>query len=223
MVGGAKAVRAGQDAGGERGVGGGARDGEERAAAVRAQIMAAMLEVCGERGYRAVAVREVIERYGGYRSQFYGHFASKADCYAAAYEAEAERLYGALAAAEGSWRERLRRALEGLGRFACEHPALARGLLVEVQVARGRALEVHQEVFERLTRAIDGARREKGSRHSPPPVTAAFMVGAIEGSVTSALVRGEPESFAAAVPEMVEMIASTYFGEARGERRPSAA
>ncbi len=219
-----RAGRAGSERGGpERGRG---RSGDETAASVRARIMTAMLEACGEKGYRAVAVRDVIERYGGYRSQFYGHFASKADCYAAAYETEAERLYEALAAqaaGEGSWRERLERVLAGLGRFACERPALARGLLVEVQVARGRALEMHREVFERLTRAMDSARRETRSRHSPPPMTALFMVSAIESSVTSALLRSEPQSFAAAVPELAEIVASAYCGEEAGERRSSAA
>ena len=186
---------------------------------LRGRIMEAMLGACGELGYRKVAVRDVLERYGGYRVQFYRLFAGKQDCYAAAYEAEAGRLGAALlgaAAAEPGWREGLRAALGELASYACERPLVARGLLVEVHVAGGPALVRREEMFERLTRAIDSARRETGSRHSPPPLTAPFMVSAIEAAVCEALEKGEPQRFAAAVPELAQMVVVQYFGEEAG-------
>lgn len=193
----------------------------ERSSGLREEIMAAMLEACGELGYRKVSVRAVLERYGGHRVQFYSEFASKAECYEAAYAAEAERLCAALlgaAAAAPDWRAGLRAALGELGRYAGERPAAARGILVEVHVAGGPALAKREELSERLTRAIDSARRETGSRHSPPPMTAAFMVRAIEAAVCAALEAGEPQRFTAAVPELAGMVAAAYFGEeAAGE------
>lgn len=183
---------------------------------LRERIMEATLEVCGERGYRDATVQDVIDRYGGYRHQFYRHFASKDECYIAAYEFEVERRYGALqalAVAAPSWRRGLVAMLYGLADFLCERPALARGLLVEVHVAGGPALLKRLEVFERLTRAVDSARHETESRHSPPPVTATFMVGAIEAAVTSSLSRLTPQDFAAAVPELAHMILAAYFGD----------
>lgn len=183
---------------------------------LKERIMQAAIEACGERGYREATVQDVIDRYGGHRQQFYKHFAGKAECYAAAYEFEVERLYAALqarAAAEASWHRGLAALLTGLGEFVRERPSFARGLLVEVHVAGGAALLKRLEVFERLTRAVDSARHETGSRHSPPPVTATFMVGAIEAAVTSALTRAEPEDFAAAVPELAHMVLAAYFGD----------
>lgn len=183
---------------------------------LRERIMEAVLESCGERGYRDATVQDAIDRYDGHRQQFYRHFASKAECYAAAYELEVERLYGALrdrAGAEPSWRRGLLAVLRGLADFLCERPAFARGLLVEVHVAGGPALLKRLEVFERLTRAVDSARHETESRHSPPPVTATFMVGAIEAAVTSALTRARPRDFADAVPELAQMVIAAYFGD----------
>jgi AcrR family transcriptional regulator len=183
---------------------------------IHERIMEAVLSVSGELGYRNVAVRHLLERYGGYRLQFYRHFESKADCYAAAYEVEIERLYAGLMDAAGpaeSWRGGLRAALDYLAGFIEERPALARGLLIEVYVAGGPALAKREEVFERLSSALDRARHETKSRHSPPPVTAAFMVGAIEQSVALALTKGEPESFVLAVPELTRMISVAYFGD----------
>jgi len=195
-----------------------AREGE--ITQLRERIMEAMLEACGERGYRSASVQDVIDRYGGHRQQFYAHFASKAECYAAAYELEIDRRYATLAEVAGSaasWRVGLRATLRELARFVCERPLLASGLLVEVHVAGGPALLKRMEVFERLTRAIDGARRETGSRHSPPPVTATFMVGTIEAAVVSSLTKGVPESFAAAVPELGRIVVAAYFGDDAAE------
>lgn len=185
-------------------------------AQLRERIMDATLEACGEHGYRDATVQNAIDRYGGHRQQFYAHFASKAACYAAAYEFEVERLYAVLrdlALAEPSWRRGLVAVLTGLADFLCERPTFARGLLVEVHVAGGSALLKRLEVFERLTRAVDSARHETESRHSPPPVTATFMVGAIEAAVTSALTRAAPRDFADAVPELAHMIIAAYFGD----------
>lgn len=189
---------------------------EREEAELRERIGAAMLEACGELGYREVAVRDVIERYGGYRLQFYRLFANKAECYALSYAAEAARLCAALlrtASEQADWRAALRAALAELARYATHDPAAARGLLVEVHVAGGNALEKKREMSERLTRAIDSARRETESRHSPPPMTASFMISAIEASVCEALEQGEPRRFAAAVPELAQMVVAAYFGE----------
>ena len=122
-----------------------ARIREGRAAqdsALRDRVMEAVLEACGERGFRAATVQDAIDRYGGNRVQFYRLFAGKADAYeaahAAALDALCERLLGAARAAEG-WRPGLRAALAELGGFLVERPAPAKGLLVEVHIAGGRS------------------------------------------------------------------------------------
>src|SRR5689334_9384394 len=65
---------------------------DRKADEIRQRILEAMLETCGEKGYRRVAVQDVIDRQGGNRVQFYRHFSSKADCYAAAHGEEIDRL-----------------------------------------------------------------------------------------------------------------------------------
>jgi AcrR family transcriptional regulator len=131
-----------------------------------------MLAVCGEKGYRRVAVQDVIDRYGGNRVQFYRQFASKADCYAAAYEHEAGRLVERIFAAsraEPVWRLGLRAGLAELACFAAADPSLARGLLVEVHVAGGPALKRRTEGL----RAFRARHRRGARRRRPRPLTAA--------------------------------------------------
>jgi AcrR family transcriptional regulator len=182
---------------------------------LREEIMAATLAASGELGLRRLTVQAVTERYGGYRLQFYQHFASLRECYEEAHAVHLakleSRLLAASAAAEG-WRPGLRAALEELARFVGEDPALARGLLVEVHVAAGASIAQRQEVLERLSRAIDSARREtSGSRHSPPPLTAPFMVSAIEAAVVRALMKGRTEELETALRELEFLVSSAYF------------
>ncbi|HSS33308.1 MAG TPA: TetR/AcrR family transcriptional regulator [Solirubrobacterales bacterium] len=190
---------------------------EIAAAQVREQILEAVLRACGELGYQRTTVEDVYQRYGGYRLEFYNHFANRAECYAIAYEREIERLWRRLmraCEAAGDWRDGLRAALAELAAFVEEDGPLAAGLLVEAHIAPAPIRAKRTEVFERLTRAIDSARREtSASRHSPPPITAAFILSAIEESVVSALARGVPQDFGASVPSLAWLGAYLYFGE----------
>jgi AcrR family transcriptional regulator len=184
--------------------------------------MRAMLEACGERGYRGVSVQSVIDRYGGNRHQFYAHFPNKAQCYAAAYEYETDRRYRALmeaARAEPTWARALSTALQQLADLLASEPALARGLLVEVHVAGGSALRRRSQLVTNLTSAIDSARKHAPLRHSPPPMTASFMLGAIESFVTTALLRDAPGEFADGLPQLAEMVLTAYFGPDEAARQ----
>jgi len=178
---------------------------------VRAAIMDSMLLCCGEAGYRRVAVEHVYRRFGGYRSQFYRYFANKAECFEAAYAEEAERLYEELLSHRGE-PDGLDRALAGLGRYVSDEPARAKAIFIEVHVAGGGALAKRRETLERLARALDGACRHVGYSHAPPPMTAEFMISAIDQAVSSALLRGRPGEFADAVPELAMLISNAYRG-----------
>lgn len=189
------------------------REGQE--SRQRARIMEAMLEACGEHGYRKASVRNAIDGCGGNRYQFYAHFSSKADCYAAAYETEVERRCAALMEAareEDSWAEGLVTGLRAFAELLEARPALARGLLVEVHVAGGRALKKRCEVVERLAHALDHAREVPGAREDVPSMTATFMIGAVEAFITSVLQREAPHEFGEGLRELAEMILTAYFG-----------
>lgn len=173
--------------------------------------MKATLRVVGERGFQNANVRLVLKHYGGNRAQFYKHFRSIADCYEQAYAAEAERLCEILLAAgrePDSWQAGMEVALCKLAGFVGEQPALARGLLIEVHTAGEPSLRVRREVFERLSRAIDSARRETKSRHSPPPLTAIFIVHMIDAAVVDSLLRESAEQFS---PSDITELAATYY------------
>lgn len=182
----------------------------------RPRLLEAMLVVSGERGYEQVAVSDVIERAKGSRGTFYRYFTDKEDCFAQGYEQAGEWLYRRLsgvARRQPGWREGLRIGLAELLEFCASQPAIAKALFVEVHAAGGRALAEHDRLVERLSRAIDFARREPDSRHSPPPITAAFMVGAIETLVRAKLMDDDAERAPELLPGILYFVVMQYFGE----------
>jgi AcrR family transcriptional regulator len=182
----------------------------------RERLLEAVLLVSGERGYEQISVQDVIERASASRATFYKHFEDKEDCFAKAYHDAADWLYRRLIGAakrQPSWREGLRAGMSELLEFCANQPALARALLVEAHAAGGAALAEHDLLMERLSRAIDGARREIPSRQAPPPVTATFMVGAIETLVRAKLMSDEPETAPEMLPGLLHFVVMQYFGE----------
>jgi AcrR family transcriptional regulator len=172
------------------------------------------LELSGALGYRQMTVEALLAASGSNRERFYAAYTDKADCYGAGYAAAIEelaaRLLGACEKTE-SWPAGMRGALVELAGFLEAEPQLAKGLLAEVRVAGGAAPAKRKEVFERLSRAVDRARRETDpSRHSPPPVTSDFILSAIEATALKSLAGGE--RFAGQLPGLLLLAIGPYFG-----------
>lgn len=175
-----------------------------------------MLLTVGARGYEEATVQEVAERSGITRDQFHRCFGSKDECFAQAYEEAADRLCEDLLETGRraiGWRLGLRVALAVLLRTVAEQPLLAKALLIEVRAARGRAWAKHQQVVERLTEAIDSARAEPGATSSASPMTAGFMVGAIEESIALEIGSGRAAEVERLLPDLAHLVVLNYFGE----------
>lgn len=193
---------------------------------VRAEIMEAMLVACGELGYREVAIKDVLERYGGHRVQFWQNFASKEDCFALAYATRADRLVAELleaAAAAGGWRRGMRAALASLFRFVDANPWVARALLLDAEIAGGPALETHEQAIERLGEAIDSAREQADPDDRPPPLTGVFVAGGIATYAGEQLAAGNEGAPWQGLPELMRFATAPYFGEEAAEAEFEAA
>jgi AcrR family transcriptional regulator len=181
-----------------------------------ADVLEAMLLAVGEKGYAQTTVREVAERARITQDRFHRRFGSKEACFARAYETAAEQLAGELLAAcrEGAgWRDGFTAALAELLRFVAEQPLLAKVLLIEVRAARGDAWTAHQRQVERLTAALDTARHEPGARAAASPMTAGFVVGAIEESLSIQIAAGRGDSAELLLPDLTHLAFLQLFGE----------
>jgi AcrR family transcriptional regulator len=181
-----------------------------------ADALEAMLLTAGEKGYAKATVREVCERARITQDRFHRRFGSKEACFARAYEEAADRLAAdVLKACSGAanWREGFRAGLTELLRTVAEQPLLAKALLLEVRAARGEAWVVHQEVVDRLTAALGSVRDEPGVRPSASPMTAGFVVGAIEEALSLEIAAGRADGAALLLEDLTHLAFLQLFGE----------
>lgn len=192
----------------------------------RERILTAMLVVSGELDFERVAVRHVIERAQTSRATFYKHFVDREDCFAQAYGEAGEWVYRRMVSAakrQPSWREGLRAALAELLEFCANQPAIAKALVVEVHAAGERSLAQRRDLMERLSRALDSARREIPSRQAPPPITSDFIVGAIDTLLAAKLLDGDAARAPEMLPGLLHFVVMQYLGESAAWEEMAAA
>lgn len=179
-------------------------------------ICRTLLEVVGELGYGAARVEDLIARGACSRSGFYQYFADKRECFRVAYTQEVEALGAAmLGACESNpdWTQGLIASLRTLLEFVAAHPSTALALLVEGRGSDEAVTTAQHQVVERLARALDGARRQPGSRHSAPPSTATLMIGAVENLLRGLLVSGKGDQAPTLLGDLTYLIVQSYFSE----------
>lgn len=176
----------------------------------------AMLLSVGAKGYDKATVQEVLDRSGISRDRFQRRFGGKEGCFAQAYEMAAERICAEVLEAgreAESWRAGFRAALARLLRTVAEQPLLAKALLIEVRAARGHAWAKHQQLVDRFARAVDSARHEPSARATVTPLTAQFVVGAIEESLATEIGAGRTATVERLLPDLAHLAVLNYFGE----------
>jgi AcrR family transcriptional regulator/DNA-binding MarR family transcriptional regulator len=148
----------------------------------RARMLAAMVEVCAERGAANVTVAHVVSRAGVSRRTFYAQFADREECFLAAFDRAIERI-GArvIPAFEGQdgWRDGVRAGLAALLGFLDADPGSGRLCIVEALGAGDRALARRAGILEILIDTLDQGRTETKHGGALPPLTAEGMIGAV--------------------------------------------
>jgi AcrR family transcriptional regulator len=190
-------------------------DNDASVAPARERIMAAILELAGEVGYRATDLEQLLARGEVGVSEFHRHFRDLGECFAVAYEEQAEDLCREMLAAarrRGEWQAGTEAALDVILRFAAARPAVTKALVREVHVAGGAALAKHEEVLERLAQAIGSGCEPPVEELATVPRAPSFVVGAVEGVIAGRLDRGEPLGLPAAAPELMYLIVASFLG-----------
>jgi AcrR family transcriptional regulator len=174
----------------------------------RERLLAAALRATAELGYREMSVQDVLDRAGVSRPTFYEHFENKEACFLTALDSAGERLRtridAATASAEGTWRARLRLALEELLRFIADEPDAAATLVVEARAACPAALLRRDELLDHFAACLDDQIRAEAPEGSPPgAIASAGVVGGIEALLYSRLNREETASLEALLPSLM--------------------
>lgn len=147
-------------------------------------MLAAMVEVCAERGVCNVSVAHVVARLGVSRRTFYEQFPDREACFLATVDDGLSRVSEHVASAcdvPGRWRKKIRGCVIALLSFLEGDPDTGRILLVDTLSATAyETQERRQRALSILIRAVDQGRGEaKKDTPPPPPLTAEIVVGGV--------------------------------------------
>lgn len=150
-------------------------------------MLRAMAEAMAEQGYVGTSVADVIARAGTSRETFYEQFASKQECFIAAYELAAQKVLSELereAASDGTALERFERAIRAYLEALASEPAFARLFMVEVYAAGDQVLESRDEIQKRFVELVKNA---SGARGPTERFACEALVAAVITMVTARL------------------------------------
>lgn len=143
----------------------------------RERLIAAMAEVCAERGYAETSVAEVAKRANVSTASFYRQFKDKRECMLASFGELFERLLGAIEAGCGEGEGNGARARAGVRTAAVllagDVPA-AKLLCIEIVALGDEGVRAQHEAIERLADALRGS-NESGAVDAAWASTAAMV------------------------------------------------
>jgi AcrR family transcriptional regulator len=171
----------------------------------RERLVAAMAEVCAERGYAGTTVERVAKRAGVSSVTFYKQFADKRDCMLATHRQLLERLLEAIdraSEAEGGEEARARAVVRtALALFAADAPS-ARLLTVEILAAGEEGTKCHDVAVEAFTRRLGS----DGVDDPPVPIAEWVRVAGMLALVGRLVTAGEAERLPQLEDELVATV-----------------
>jgi AcrR family transcriptional regulator len=182
----------------------------------RGAIVEAMIRVAGSKGYLGTSVADVIAEAGASRTTFYKHFENKRECFLAAYDLAAARIFAAAEGAcegESCWRERAGGALASVVELLAADPTLARTAIVEVSAAGAEARRHHSVAIGRFAKLLESSRTSQHEGEPElPPNTALMAVGAVTGLILDELRGGGAANLPDILPELEFALLVPYLG-----------
>ena len=193
----------------------------------RERLIAGLTQALYEVGYQKTTVSLIGQRAAVSKSDFYKHFASKDDCFIAAYDAAVARIREQVveaceANASAQWPLRVSPAIGALLKLLASEPALASIVLVE-------GLRAGRGVYDRYQGAIESfvSYLREGAPGNPggsevPETTDEAVVGGVASMLGRRVLAGEAKQLEQLFPEILEFVLSAYLGVEEARRIVSA-
>jgi AcrR family transcriptional regulator len=183
----------------------------------RERILAAVVELVAESGYRSLTVARILKRAGVAKLKFYELFSSKEDAFLAAYDAGLEQVTAALAEALADAADspagRIAAGIGALLSFFDEHPALARAGVLEAPSVGQAMGDRRGRTLAAFTPLLAGAREGGGGGGAELP--AGLEESVLDGLywlLYDAILTGKPKKLAKLKPALVEFALLPFLG-----------
>ncbi|HTA96459.1 MAG TPA: TetR family transcriptional regulator [Solirubrobacteraceae bacterium] len=183
----------------------------------RARLVAAMVEVCGERGASRVGVAHVVARAGVSRRTFYELFEDCESCLLSALEEVIDLARTRVLEAHDAalpWQAQVRASLIALLQHLEDEPARGHFLIVGSQAAGREAEKLRAGVVEEIVTAVDSGRGEAERASVLPGLTAEAAVGGALFVLQQKMSEARAPALLGLVNPLMSIIVLPYLGGA---------
>jgi AcrR family transcriptional regulator len=187
----------------------------------RARLLVGAAEAVRERGFRTLAVRDVIERAGVSRTSFYKLFDDLQGCLLAAHGDAFERLIARVSdacVAQEEWPDGVAAAVGAGIEFSLASPARAHLIAAadssgDPPLAR-RALAARNQ----LTGLLRAGRQHCADAAALPDVVEQALIGGTVAVIGTRLIEDRLDRLPELKPELAQLLLTPYLGAGRAER-----
>jgi AcrR family transcriptional regulator len=184
----------------------------------RERLLNGVVEAVAEHGFNETTIGKITDAAKISRRTFYEYFASKEDCFLAAYEMIDAHVRGSMLAASapsGPWPEQVRARLAALLDVLSRDLAVARFFLVEPLAAGGEIAARYRDSMQLLAEAI---RPQSSLSEMDVEVRDQALMGGIATLITRRLNAGEAGDLGELLPDLTELALAPYLGRDEARR-----
>lgn len=183
----------------------------------RERLIAGLAEAIAENGYASTTIAHITRHAAVSRRTFYEHFASKDECFVAAYDTVMEQLREQVDAAyqaEDEWPQALRAGIAAMLSFLVLEPNLARLSMVEALVAGPVVVERYDAAIRSLVPYLEAGREDRSPEvlAQLSPTTEEALVGGMISLVSRRIIAGRTAELEQLLPDLVEFTLTPYLG-----------
>ena len=183
----------------------------------RERLIAGLAEAIAENGYAGTTIAHITRHAAVSRRTFYEHFASKDECFVAAYDTVMAELRERVAQAfdeEDDWPHAVKAGIGAMLEFLAAEPHLARLCMVEALVAGPVVVERYDAAIQSFVPYFQSGREGRSpevlSRLSP--TTEEALVGGMVSLISRRIIAGKAEELETLLPDLVEFTLTPYLG-----------
>ena len=150
----------------------------------RSRLLEGMAQAVAQKAYVDTTIADIVREAGVSRRTFYEHFATKAECFIALYEAANRNTLAVLRQAidpAHEWQTQLDHALTAYLGSMAQNPALLRSLSMEILGLGAEGLAARRRVNQELCRFMLQVVNAGGARARKSPLTQDMAVAVIGG------------------------------------------
>jgi AcrR family transcriptional regulator len=185
----------------------------------RERLIAGLAEAVAENGYAGTTIAHITRNAAVSRRTFYEHFASKDECFIAAYDTvmtELRRRVGEAFDKEEEWPKAVRAGIAAMLEFLATEPHLARLSMVEALVAGPVVVERYDAAIQSLVPYFAAGREGLSADvlAGLSPTTEEALVGGMVSLISRRIFADRTEELESLLPDLVEFTLTPYLGSA---------